>query len=250
MLSPLVLAGLAVVVTATTFLSGIFGLAGGIILLGVLLVFLDVVPAMLLFGVIQGFASLWRGGLLLKYVRWDIIWRYMLGSAAAFLVLRWVSFVPDKATVYLALGLLPFAADLLPRSLSPNITRPGAPYVCGGLIMVVQLLAGAAAHITDIFFQKSKLDRMTVVATKSVTQVVGHAFRIAYFGSYAAAFETTLPWWWVAGVLGCVVFGTTLAGIVLRRMTDDSHRRWTKWLIVFVSAVYLARGLWLLLEGS
>jgi uncharacterized membrane protein YfcA len=44
MLSSVVLAVLAVTVIATSFLSGIFGMAGGMILLGVLLVFLDVAP--------------------------------------------------------------------------------------------------------------------------------------------------------------------------------------------------------------
>ena len=45
------LAIVAVTVLVTSFISGIFGMAGGLILLGVLLLFMDVAPAMVLFGI-------------------------------------------------------------------------------------------------------------------------------------------------------------------------------------------------------
>ena len=113
--------------------------------------------------------------------------------------MRSVALLPSKATLYLTLGLLPFAADLLPKRLSLDITRPGVPYFAGALIIVLQLLAGAAGHILDVFFQKSRLDRKTIVATKAVTQVTGHVYRILYFGSFAAAFDDSIP---VVGVCG------------------------------------------------
>src|SRR4029453_13451951 len=50
----------AIVVLVTSFLSGIFGMAGGLILLGVLLIILDVASAMILFGTTQLGANGWR----------------------------------------------------------------------------------------------------------------------------------------------------------------------------------------------
>ena len=47
-MAPAVLAIVAATILVTSFISGIFGMAGGIILLGVLLIFLDVAPAMML----------------------------------------------------------------------------------------------------------------------------------------------------------------------------------------------------------
>ena len=114
-------------------------------------------------------------------MNWGIVWRYLVGSTLMFLVLRLVAVLPSKATLYIGLGLIPFAADLLPRKLTPDITRPGAPYICGAFIITLQLLAGAAGHILDIFFQKSQLDRKTIVGTKAVTQVTGHLYRIRLF---------------------------------------------------------------------
>ena len=62
-MAPAVLAIIAATILVTSFISGIFGMAGGIILLGVLLLFLDVAPAMMLFGTIQTASNGWRAAL-------------------------------------------------------------------------------------------------------------------------------------------------------------------------------------------
>ena len=244
-LSGIAIALIGATVVATSFLSGIFGMAGGMILLGVLLVFLDVAPAMVLFGATQAVANGWRAFLWRRHVRWDIVRLYVVGSATAFLLCRSIAFLPDKALVYLVLGVLPFAVYALPQRLAPDITRRGVPYLCGAVIMVIQLFGGVAGHILDLFFQASALDRRTVVATKAFTQVIAHFFRIAYFGSFAAAFEVHIPWCVYAGAVVLAVTGTTLAAQVLERMTDVSFRIWSKRIVVTVSGIYVLRGVWL-----
>ena len=245
MLAPSALAVVAVAVLGSSFVSGIFGMAGGMILLGVLLVFMDVVPAMVLFGVIQMASNGWRVALWFRYVDWSIVWRFLIGSTLVFLLMRSMALLPSKATLYLTLGLLPFAADLLPKRVSLDITRPGVPYAAGALIIVLQLLAGAAGHILDVFFQKSPLDRKTIVATKAVTQVMGHVYRIIYFGSFAATFDDSIPLWAYVAAIALSLAGTSLAALVLTRMTDDGFRMWSRRLTIGVSVTYLARGLWL-----
>lgn len=250
MISPAVALALAALVVATSFLSGIFGMAGGLILLGALLTLLDVAPAMVLFGTTQLASNGWRSLLWRAHVRWEIVAGYAMGSLAAFALMKLVAFLPSKAFVYIGLGLMPFAADLLPKRFTPDITRRFAPAVCGAAVMVLQLLAGAAGNILDVFFQKSELDRKTIVATKAVTQVLAHALRIAYFGSFASAFDAHLPVWIYAGAVILAICGTTLAARVLQAMTDQGFRRWSRRIIVSVSLTYAARGFWLLLTGS
>lgn len=237
---------IAVTILATSFVSGIFGMAGGLILLGVLLIWLDVAPAMVLFGTIQTAANGWRAVLWRRHVHWSIIWRYLLGASVAFALMRAISFVPGKAFLYLGLGLIPFAAYALPKALTPDITRPWGPYICGFVILILQLLAGATGHILDIFFQKSALDRREIVGTKAVTQCAGHLMRIAYFGSFASAYDASIPGWAYGGALLLAVVGTTLAGFVLERMTDLNFRSWSRRLTIAISLVYLSRGIWLL----
>jgi uncharacterized membrane protein YfcA len=246
MLSPAALAVVAATTLFTSFISGIFGMAGGMILLGVLLVFMEVAPAMVLFGIIQLVSNGWRATLWWRYVDWSIVWRFLVGSTLMFLLLRTVAVLPSKATLYFTLGLLPFAADLVHRRISLDITRPGVPYACGALIIVLQLLAGAAGHILDVFFQKSGLDRRRIVATKAVTQVMGHVYRILYFGSFTMTFEASVPWWTYAAAIALTVAGTSLAALVLTRMTDDGFRLWSRRVTMSVAVTYLARGVWLL----
>jgi uncharacterized membrane protein YfcA len=245
MASPLALVIVACAVLASSFISGIFGMAGGMILLGVLLVFMDVVPAMVLMGVIQMASNGWRAALWYRYVDWGIVWRFLVGSTLVFLLIRSMSIVPSKATLYLTLGLLPFVADLLPKRVSLDITRPGVAYGAGALIIVLQLLAGAAGHILDVFFQRSPLDRKTIVATKAVTQVTSHVYRIIYFGSFAAAYDESIPLWEYAFAIALSLAGTSLAALVLTRMTDDGFRMWSRRVTIGVCVTYLVRWFWL-----
>jgi uncharacterized protein len=241
---------LAASVLATSFLSGIFGMAGGMILLGVLLLVLDVAPAMVLFGVTQAASNGWRCLLWRQYVHWAIVGHYIVGSVLAFAVMKVIAFFPDKATIYLGLGIMPFVADRLPNALRLDITRRGAPAICGAVIMVLQLMAGAAGNVLDVFFQNSSLDRKSIVATKAATQTVAHVLRIAYFGSFAVFSHESLSWWIYVVAIACAFSGTSLAAFVLHRMSEESFRRWSRLLIRSVSLVYALRGLWLLLAPT
>lgn len=244
------MAVIGISVLGTSFLSGIFGMAGGLILLGVLLLFMDVVPAMVLFGVIQMGANGWRALLWRSHVAWSLVGRFVLGATAAFLVMRTVAFIPDKALLYIGLGLIPFAADMLPERYQPDITKPAGPYICGIVIMILQLIAGAAGHILDMFFQRSGLDRRGVVGTKAVCQTIAHLFRVLYFGSLATAFSVAIPPLAYAAALALAFAGTTLASYVLERMTDADFRAWSRRIIFAVAITFLVRGLWLLWAGN
>jgi uncharacterized membrane protein YfcA len=248
-MTPLLSLALAALVVATSFISGVFGMAGGLILLGALLLFLDVAPAQILFGVTQLASNGWRGFLWRAHVRWGIVARYLVGSLAAFAAMRLVALLPDKGWMYVGLGITPFIVRMLPKSLDPNIERPGAPYLCGAAIMVIQLLAGAAGNVLDVFFQQSSLDRKAIVATKAATQIVAHALRIAYFGSFVLIDERIPPWTY-AMTIACAMAGTTLAARVLHAMSDAGFRRWSWRIIAAVSLTYLARGAWMLVTGS
>ena len=82
MFSLLVLAALAVVAVVTSFISGIFGMAGGMLLIGFLLAMLPVPVAMVFHGVIQIAANGWRAWLWRHHVRWSVVLKFGSGAAA------------------------------------------------------------------------------------------------------------------------------------------------------------------------
>ena len=245
------LASIAVIgatILVSSFISGTFGMAGGMVLLGVLLVYLPVATAMVLFSIIQFVANAGRAALWWRFVLWPILWKYALGAAIAFAVLRLIAYVPDKATVYILLGLLPFCVEALPVQARPNIEWRGVPYITGFLTTVVQFMSGVGGPFLDVFFQKSMLDRKTTLATKAVTQSFSHVLRAAYFGSFGAIEALERPWLYAAAI-AVAIAGTSLTPLIIERMTDHGFRQWTRAIILLVSATYLVRGGWLFWQG-
>ena len=59
-MSPFVLTLIGATIVVASFISGTFGMAGGMVLLGVLLIYVPVTTAMVVFSTIQFFANGWR----------------------------------------------------------------------------------------------------------------------------------------------------------------------------------------------
>jgi uncharacterized membrane protein YfcA len=244
-MTPVALAILGLTILATSFIAGVFGLAGGMILLGVLLIWFDVATAMVLFSGLQFSANVSRVTLWRKFILWPIFWQFMAGGCIAFGLMRLIAFIPDKATVYLVLGAMPFCVEALPKTWRPNIEWRYVPYASGFLTTIVLLIAGSGGLFLDVFFQKSLLDRKTTVATKAICHTFGHVFRIGYFAPLGGIAEVTLPLWAILAAIALAVGGTALAPLVLNRMTDHGFRQWTRAIILAVSVSYLARAGWL-----
>jgi len=244
-LAAYVVIGLTILVSS--FVSGVFGMAGGMILLGVLLNYFDVASGMILFSIIQLCANGWRAYEWRHYVVWQIFFKYVVGAVIAFVAMYSIKFVPNKTMVYLSLGLLPFAIEALPRGMRPNIEWRGVPFVTGVLTTIIQVLAGVGGLFLDIFFQKSMLDRKTTNATKATVQSLSHVVRIAYFGTVAGV--ASVPKWILGPALALAIAATSLAPFVIERMTDHGFRQWTRAIIFAVSIVYLVRGAVLFWRG-
>jgi uncharacterized membrane protein YfcA len=214
----------------------------------VLLVFFDVPTAMIMFSLLVAAANAWRVATWWRYIDWRIFLPYAVGGMTAVLLMRFIEFVPSKAMVYLILGLMPYAIELLPRHRHPSIEWRGVPLFTGFTTTAIQLIAGNGGMFLDVFFQKSTLDRKTTVATKAICGTVGNVARLLYFGTVAGVDES-FPLWAFAPAIVLAIAGTMLAPLLLERMTDQSFRQWTLKLIFAVSAVYLARAAWLFWQG-
>ena len=246
-MTPSALAVIGATIVFSSFVSGVFGMAGGMVLLGVLLAYFDVATGMILFSIIQLFANGWRVVQWRQYVLWSIFGWYFVGAVISFAVMWTIAVVPDKAMVYLLLGLMPFAVEALPASMRPNIEWRGVPFFTGVVTTIIQILSGVGGLFLDIFFQKSMLDRKTTNATKAVAQTFSHVVRGVYFGSLAGVGD--LPVWATLPAILLAIAGTSLAPYVVERMTDHGFRQWTRAVIFAISVVYLARAGWLFWHG-
>ena len=243
-------AALLVVVTAflTALLSGIFGMAGGLVLMGVLALMLPVSAAFVTHGLLQLVANGWRAVLHRQHIRWPILWNYALASAVAAGVVLAVAFVPSKPLLFLLLGLVPMLVWLPKNWLQLDASKPSHALVSGFLVTALNLSAGVAGPLLDIFFVRTALNRHQIVATKAATQVFSHLAKIIVYGApmLVAGKGGVPPWWLFALAIPASMLGTTAGGWVLDRLSDANFKRWTAWIVTAIGLFYLwkAAQLW------
>lgn len=236
------------VMVATSLLSGVFGMAGGLVLVGVLLFLLPLPEAMALHAVTQVASNGWRGALWIRHVRWGIFGRYAIGCAVALAAWSMLRLVPEKAVAILALGISPFLLKLLPARFRPDPERAAHGLGYGIACMSLMLLTGVAGPLLDSFFLGGRLDRHAIVATKAACQVLGHVLKGVYFGGLVAGGAALDPWLAAGAVLASLV-GTVAARPLLAALTDAQYRLWANRLVTGIAAFYVAQGAWLLLQG-
>jgi len=237
------LLALGAAVLATSLLAGIFGVAGGMILMGVLLVYMPVPQAMILHGVAQLASNLWRAVIWRRYIDALIVLRYLLGLLVALTVFASVAFVPDRATVLIVLGLVPMLAMVVPDRWAPKVTgRFGAEFA-GFSSAGIQLLSGVSGPLLDLFFARTLLDRRCVVATKAACQTFTHLAKLVYFGGLAGLSSVEIDTGLIAMAIVLAVLGTSLGRFVLERLSDVQFRRYTRLLIFAVGVACLSQGI-------
>ena len=238
---------LAVSAFVTSFISGVLGMAGGMVLMGVLLALMPVPAAMMLHGITQFAANGWRAFLWRAHVDWRIFRGYAYGALGMLAAFAAVQVVVSKPAALIAMGLTPFVSLALPERLVLNVERRGHPLACGIVCSVLSLTAGISGPILDTFFVRSAMGRHAVVATKAMTQGLSHLMKIAYFGGIAAASDASVANPWIAAMMVVLALaGTSVSTRVLKRMNDADFRRYTRWTVMSLGLFYVASGVLML----
>jgi uncharacterized membrane protein YfcA len=234
---------------ATSFLSGIFGMAGGMILMGLLLALLPLPAAMALHAVAQIASNGWRGVLWIGHVRWRAAAAYIIGCLIALVAWSFFRYVPSKPLALFALGITPFLLLLLPARLKPDPENllHGAFY--GTACMTLMLLTGVAGPLVDSYFLGGRLNRKEIVATKAICQIFGHGAKLLYFGGLIDQAASVDPWL-VIWVVAASMIGTALAKPVLERLNDTDYRTWAQRIITTIACAYLLQGGYLMAASA
>lgn len=235
--------GLLIIVAAffTSILSGIFGMAGGLILMGLLAWVLPVAVALALHGLIQFSSNLWRVVLHRAHVAWPVLLWFGIGSAAAIGFFSLVIFTPTKFYVFLGLGCLPILVWLPESWIRLDATNRwhslGGGFVSTGL----SLVSGVSGPVTDLLFIRTELNRHEVVATKAVMQAIGHASKILVYGAIlsVAAARGVVPVTVSTAAILASMAGIMVGGYILDRISDKHFRAGRRWIVTLVGAAFL-----------
>jgi uncharacterized membrane protein YfcA len=244
---PLVLELLILIaVFATSLLSGVLGMAGGMILMAVLVSTLSVGTAMILHGAVQATSNGSRAWFLRQHIQWRILPPYALGALAVLALFAGLTLVPDANLVLLLVGLFPWLARLVPRLNGLDVTRPGTALCCGVVVTAAQLFAGASGPLLDVFYLKSPLNRFQIIASKAFTQTAGHLLKLLYYGLIIGVTDS-LPAWLYLAAITVAVLGTRVGTRLLGRLSDERFRSVSGVIILAIAAICAlkgAQGLW------
>lgn len=242
-MGPAVAAFILATALLTSILSGVFGMAGGLVLMGALALVLPVSAALVTHGLIQMAANGWRAILHRQHLQWSIVGFYALGSAAVAGLLALVAFVPSKPLLYLLLGLVPGLIWLPKRIVALDAAKPAHALACGVCVTGLNLTAGVAGPLLDIFFVRTGLTRHRIVATKAATQVFSHLAKVMVYGAplLRTGGKGMPPAWVFVFAIPLAMAGTVIGGRMLERMTDAGFIRYSRWIITAIGLAYLAQ---------
>ena len=244
-MTPVVTAVFVAIVFLTSTLSGIFGMAGGMVLLAALLAIMPVATAIAVQGAIQIIANGSRAWFSREFIDWRIIATMVAGILLAAAVLFVIRYQPDLATVCIAIGLMPIMV-WIPRSwMQLDASRPLQGFTCGLISGGLNLAVGVSGPSIDIFFIRTQMDRRKIIATKACIQVISHGAKVVFYGTAASAMVAG-DWVLVALAAPFAIAGTNVGYLILQRLSDDGFRRWTRWIVTLLGIFYLTRGIVLL----
>lgn len=228
----------------TSFISGILGMGGGMILMGVFCLLLPVAPAMLLHGITQASSNGFRAFLHRQNIKWKVLPVYFAGALVSFLLFVSINFIPSKSLVLLILGLSPFIALALPKSIDMDILKKRNSFLSGIVVTAAQILAGASGPVLDIFYINSRMNRFEIIATKAMTQTLGHLIKLVYYGLFlyinqdASSLQLAL----IPAVILSACTGTRFGKSVLEKLSEKQFQKYSRVAIILIGIFYIFKG--------
>lgn len=242
---------LLIVVLVTATISGVFGMAGGLMLMGALTLAMPVSAAMVTHGAVQFVSNGWRAVLHRKHIDWRIILLYGVGSAIAAGALALIVYEPTKAWVYLMLGLVPGLAWLPKGRFNLDAAKPAHAVTCGLTVTGLNVIAGVSGPLLDVFFVRTALTRHQIVATKAATQAFSHSVKMAFYGAPLLGMSGTglPPVWFFVVAAPLAMIGAWLGGKVLDQLSDVNFLKYTRWIVTGLGVIYLMQAAVLFADG-
>jgi uncharacterized membrane protein YfcA len=246
-LDPVDVAVLAGMAFGTAVLSAIVGMAGGIILLSVMLLYLDPLMAIPLHGAVQLVSNSSRAWIQRRHVNWDIAAPY----AVMLLPMGWLglrvafSLPPDavKASIGAFVLLATWRPGWLLLGTHPERADPQRRFaLLGGIVGFLNVIVGAMGPFLAPFFLNLGLPRQAIVGTKATCQALGHVVKILLYGLIGFAFaDHTLL---LAIMCSMVVAGTAAGSRLLERVNDRAFVALYKGALTLVAVRLLIGEVW------
>ncbi|HET9956283.1 MAG TPA: sulfite exporter TauE/SafE family protein [Polyangiaceae bacterium] len=234
----------------TSVVSGILGMAGGLILLSALLWKLEPTVAIPVHGVVQLVSNAARSWFLREHVAWRAVLRFILpllpAGALGLLLLRWVPADAGRFVIGVFVLLATWAPGAFRLDSLRTNPRLGLP-IGGAFVGFFSTLVGATGPLLAPFILALDLGAQGTIATLAACQIAQHFSKVLLFGLAGFGFATYgLA---VALLCGAAIAGTATGTRMLRGISKSRFERVVRWVLTLLAFELLLRGLWRLLPA-
>jgi len=235
----------------TSIVSGMLGMAGGLILLSALLLKLDPVIAVPVHGIVQLVSNGSRAWLLRPHVSWKAVlrfaWPLLPAGALGLLLLQRMPAAAGRVLI----GLFVLGATWLPRSTrgagASRAAWRGLP-VAGALVGFFSTLVGATGPLLGPFIVALELGPQGTIGTLAGCQIFQQASKVLLFGLGGFDFGAYLPW--TLGLCAAALLGTAVGTRFLDNLRPATFRLALRLVISALAVQLLASGSWDLLAPA
>jgi uncharacterized protein len=169
----------------TSIVSGVMGMAGGMLLLAVMLLKLEPAVAIPVHGIVQLVSNGSRAYFLRRHVQWRAVWRFawplLPGGALGIWLL---AYVPANGS-RIAIGAFVLASTWLKSffSIGKGASAERALPVGGALVGFFSTLVGATGPLLAPFILALELGAQSTIATMAACQIFQHTTKVLLFGA-------------------------------------------------------------------
>jgi uncharacterized protein len=242
-------AALAAVGFFTAVLSGVAGLGGGTILIGVFYA-LGLAPtvAVPLHAAVQFVSNLSRTVAYRRHVEWHAAgWFLLTAAPTPFLVARFVAAANVHVILLLLAGLI--LTSLLPSKDDAEPLRARPAFLLAGFLNgSIGMFVSATGLFVGRLFLRPEWSKETVIATLAMTQTLGHLLRI--FGYASVGFAVTQRLDLLLPLVVAVIAGTFAGRGMNRSLGEAAFRRLFKLILLVLSLKLIYDGVTGLLATS
>ena len=233
------LTGLFLIIAAllSSTVSGLVGMAGGIILLAAMTLVMPVAQVIPIHGMVQLTSNFSRSMFLISHVNWRIFRAFLcgvpIGGYGAFALLDRID-QPDWVLILIVVAIM--YVVFKPKSL-PEIRLNAFGFaLLGAVAAFLGCLMGATGPLLAIFFVRDDLTKESIVATKAIVQSVVHLVKIPVFVSLVFPYDEFL--FEIVFMSLSVVVGTRIGVFLLKKVSQERFMKFVK-VVMFLIACRL-----------
>jgi uncharacterized membrane protein YfcA len=231
------------VAVLSSVISGILGMAGGLLLLIALLVRLEPAVAIPIHGIVQLVSNGSRAVFLRRSVAWGAVWRFAWPLLPAGVLGIWVARRIPPAVGQIAIGVFVLIACWAPRGFlfGARAGRPERALPWGGaLVGFLSIVVGATGPLLGPFVLALGLGSEATVATLAACQIFQHAAKVTLFG--ITGFSLTYYLLPTLALCAAAVIGSALGTRLLDKVSETKFRRVVRLVLTVLALELVVEG--------